>query len=248
MTSTITGNPGAILANGTSTSIITVQYKDADGNNLPSGGGTLTLSTDRGTLSAVTNNNNGTYRATLTSGLVSGAATISGVLDGTPMTNAGVVQFLAGAAASLDVTLPATATADASFNMTVTARDSNGNVANTYSGTVHFAVNDTNPTLPANYTFQPGDNGAHTFTGGVVLHTIGNRQISATDIATGSINGLAIVNVKGATTTALMSSANPAAPNVTVTLSATVTSTALGGSPAGTLTFRDGTTMLSTSP
>ncbi|MGZ4809676.1 MAG: invasin domain 3-containing protein, partial [Thermoanaerobaculia bacterium] len=246
VTSTVTASPTAIVANGVTTSTITVRLKDADGNNLTTGAGTLSLATTRGVLSSITNNNDGTYRATLTSGIVSGPAVVTGTLDGTAMTNSATVQFLAGAAASLDISTPSGATAGVAFTMTVTAHDSNGNVADTYGGTVHFSVNDPSSTLPANYTFQAADNGVHTFTNGVVLHTIGNRTINAADVGTPSINGVAIVTVVGATTTSLQSSANPVVAGTSITLTATVTSDALGGSPAGSVTFKDGASPLAT--
>ena len=48
--------------------------------------------------------------------------------------------------------------------LTVTARDAFGNTATGYTGTVHFTSTDApGRSLPANYTFIGGDNGAHTF-------------------------------------------------------------------------------------
>lgn len=52
-TSLITADPLSIVANGASTSTITVQLKDANGNNLTIGGDTVTLGTNLGTLSGV---------------------------------------------------------------------------------------------------------------------------------------------------------------------------------------------------
>ena len=51
--STLVAAPGSITANGTSTSAVTVQLKDAFGNNLLGSGGTVALSTTQGSLSAV---------------------------------------------------------------------------------------------------------------------------------------------------------------------------------------------------
>jgi hypothetical protein len=78
---TISAGPTTIVANGTSTSPITVQAKDANGNNLTSSGGRVTLATTLGTPSAVTDNNNGTYSATLTSSTM-GIAIITGTIGG----------------------------------------------------------------------------------------------------------------------------------------------------------------------
>src|SRR5213075_571770 len=57
-----------------------------------SSGGTVTLSTNLGTLSSVTNNNNGTYTATLT-GTQSGTATISGIINGSSITSTATVTL-----------------------------------------------------------------------------------------------------------------------------------------------------------
>ena len=53
-------------------------------------------------------------------------------------------------------------TAGNAVNVTVTARDAYGNVATGYTGTVHLTSTDAGATLPADYTFVAGDNGAHT--------------------------------------------------------------------------------------
>jgi adhesin/invasin len=95
-TSTITANPTSIPADGTSTSTITVQLKDASGSNLTSGGDAVTLSTTAGTLNSVTDNNNGTYTATLTSSAAPGTATITGTVNGGSIAGSATVTFSAG--------------------------------------------------------------------------------------------------------------------------------------------------------
>ena len=80
---TISANPASIPANGTSTSTITVQAKDGNGNNLTSSGRHVTLSTSAGSLGSVTDNGNGTYTATLTSSTTPGTANITGTIAGT---------------------------------------------------------------------------------------------------------------------------------------------------------------------
>ena len=81
-TSTITAAPTSITTAGSST--ITVQLRDAAGNNLLVGGDTVALSSTIGTVGAVTDNHDGTYSATFTSG-VTGTATISGTLGIVPV-------------------------------------------------------------------------------------------------------------------------------------------------------------------
>ena len=82
----------------------------------------------------------------------------------------------------------ATATAGNNFSVTVTAEDTYFNTATTYAGTVHFTSTDGQAVLPADYTFVPGDNGSHTFTG-VVLKTAGTWTVTATDTSDDTILG-----------------------------------------------------------
>lgn len=81
-TSTINASPKIIRANGTDYSTIFVQLKDAKGNNLTGNGGSVTISSTLGTVSAVVNNNNGTYTAILTGGITAGTAIISFTING----------------------------------------------------------------------------------------------------------------------------------------------------------------------
>jgi hypothetical protein len=70
----------------------------------------------------------------------------------------------------------------------VTARDLFGNTALTYRGTVRLTSSDPRAMLPiTTYTFTAGDNGQHAFS--AILRTLGTQSITATDTATGSING-----------------------------------------------------------
>ncbi len=92
--------------------------------------------------------------------------------------------------------------------MTLTAKDSFGNTASGYTGTVAFASTDGAATLPANYTFTTSgglpDNGAHTFS--VTLATSGGtKTVTATDsslpVGNRSLTTSAItVNAASATT------------------------------------------------
>jgi len=95
-TTTITASPTSIVADGASTSTITVQLKDAAGNDLTTGGATVALNTTAGTLSAVTDLGNGTYRATLTSSTTPTTATVRGTLNGTQIAASATVTFTSG--------------------------------------------------------------------------------------------------------------------------------------------------------
>jgi hypothetical protein len=97
-TSQITASPSVIPANGTSTSTVTVQLKDSAGTNFTSGGDTVTLSTNRGSLGSVTDNGNGTYTATLTSSSSAGNATVTGTVNGGAIADTAVVEFMAAVA------------------------------------------------------------------------------------------------------------------------------------------------------
>jgi hypothetical protein len=85
------------------------------------------------------------------------------------------------------------------FDVTVTALDASGNVDTTYQGTVTLSTTDPDPgvVLPADYTFttgEVGDNGVHTFPGGVTLVTAGDQTLTVTDPGSG-ISGSATITV-----------------------------------------------------
>ena len=109
-------------------------------------------------------------------------------------------------AATFTVTTTAAAnqTAGGSFSVTVTAKDTLGNVATGYAGTVHFTSTDPLATagsgLPANSTLTAG---TRTFVAGATLKTVGSQTITATDTVTASITGVSpAVNVVPAATAA----------------------------------------------
>ena len=135
-TSTITASPTSITANGTSTSTITVTLLDANGNVVADAGDAVGLSTTAGTLSAATDNGDGTYTAVLTSATTAGSATISFTIAGVPADDTAAVQFTAGSASPATSTIaadPPSITADgtSTSTITVTARDAQGNPVTT---------------------------------------------------------------------------------------------------------------------
>ncbi len=95
------------------------------------------------------------------------------------------------------------ATAGVASNVTVTARDTAGNVMTGYRGTIHFTSTDPLAVLPSNYTFTAADAGAHTFTNGVNLKTAGSRTVTVNDVVTTSIVGSQTVMVEPAVATHL---------------------------------------------
>jgi hypothetical protein len=103
---------------------------------------------------------------------------ITGTLAGISVSPAAASQFVLSGLAS-------TATAGVSQTSTVTARDAYGNVATSYTGTVHFTSSDTQATLPANYTFPVTDKGVHSFT--LAFATAGTQSVTVTDTANSSL-------------------------------------------------------------
>ncbi len=89
------------------------------------------------------------------------------VLDGTPL------AVIAGADASVVVTVV----------------DAYANIVTDYAGTIAFAATDPQATVPADYTFQPVEGGAHTFAGEVTLRTAGDHTLSANEVGGNSAAG-----------------------------------------------------------
>jgi len=142
--STISANPASITANGTSTSTITVTEEDAYGNALTSSGILPVLSTTGGTLSSVTDNLNGTYKATLTSSTTAGTVNItgkiSGVAIGTPVSVSFTTVGFINVSSNINVTggsYNGTAVGNNTKVLTITINNANG-VNNT--GNISYSI------------------------------------------------------------------------------------------------------------
>ena len=105
--STITADPTALPADGASTSTITVGAVDAFGNPVGTGGAVVALSTTAGTLGPVTDRGDGTYTAVLTAPSTAAIATVSGSIDGSPITDTATVTFSVSGGADLAVFIQA---------------------------------------------------------------------------------------------------------------------------------------------
>ena len=134
-------NPDTITADGSSTATITVLAFDAGGNRLRMGGATVALQTTLGSLSAVTDNHDGSYTATLTAGTVSGNATVTGKINGNPITDVAGVDLEPGPPSGATTLvksdkqrIPANGTSTATI--TVQAIDQYGNVIDVGGATV----------------------------------------------------------------------------------------------------------------
>jgi hypothetical protein len=101
-----------------------------------------------------------------------------------------------GAAAGFVLLSPSNAVSGTPFDVTIIAVDAYGNTATGYTGTIHFTTSDNDPgvVLPPDYTFQPGDAGMVTFSGGVTLITAGDQTITVTDVSSG-ITGSTVVTL-----------------------------------------------------
>jgi hypothetical protein len=88
-------------------------------------------------------------------------------------------------ASQLVFSAPATVTAGAPFNVTVTAEDSLGRRVTDYADTLIFSSSDGQAVLPDVYTFTAADAGVHTFS--VTLKTAGTQWVMATDADTGIV-------------------------------------------------------------
>ena len=137
-------------------------------------------------------------------------------LDSTPASNE--VTVTPGAISSFTVTgIANPVIAAASSSPVVTALDASGNVKTDYVGIVHFASNDGSAVLPANYTFQVGDNGIHTFSAGggeVTLKTAGaGKTVTVNDTLTVGATGTQTVTVNPAVATSITINTQPANTN-----------------------------------
>lgn len=143
--SVLSASPTTLTANGSSKSTITVQLKDANGNNLTASGGTVTLSTTEGTLGAVTDRRDGSYTAQLTAPTTAGTATVSGKVSGTSMSQTATVGFVPGPASAAKSTVTAalssiTADGRSSTTIAVQLRDANGNNLTVSGGPVTLST------------------------------------------------------------------------------------------------------------
>jgi outer membrane protein OmpA-like peptidoglycan-associated protein len=228
-TSTIAASPTSITADGSATSVITVQLKFANGTNLGSGGDAVILSTSLGTLSALGVANDvgdGTYTVTLTSATTMGTATITGTLNGTAMTNSATVTFTAGVATTANSSItasPTSITADGSSTsvITVQLKDSNDNNLSSGSGTV--VLNTSAGSLGA-----VTDNSNGTYTA-----TLTSASTAGTATITATLNAAAITDTATVTFTASVS-----ASSTTSSITASVISISADGSSTSIITVQ----------
>jgi adhesin/invasin len=179
--STVTANPTSITASGSSIATITIQLKDANGNNTATASGAVTLQTSAGTLLAtLVDNGNGNFTQDLQSTTATGPATLTGKIGASSITNTATVTFVAGAATTAQSTItlspasPATVTVGTAVTITVQLQDVNANNLTASGGTVVIARTGTGSITPTT------DNGNGTYTATLNSAVIGSATISAT--------------------------------------------------------------------
>jgi hypothetical protein len=142
--SVVTAAPGSITAGGAAA--VKLQVKDAYGNNLKSGGLSVTFGLGAGagygTLSGVMDHGDGTYTATFTAS-VAGAKAITASIGGSAVASSPAVYIAPGALSlsnsAVSLSAPSVA-AGAAITVTLRARDSYGNLLGTGGLTVAFSL------------------------------------------------------------------------------------------------------------
>lgn len=91
--STVSATPLVVEADGVDQTVVTVTLVDANANPILVGGAAVVVTSDLGAVSSVTDNGDGTYRATV-SALSGGVATVSFSVAGVPAASAVSVEFV----------------------------------------------------------------------------------------------------------------------------------------------------------
>ena len=229
-TSTITASPTSIVANGTTTSTITVQLKDASGNNLTSSGGTVVVTTTAGTLGSVINNNNGTYTVTLTSAVTAGTATLGFSINGTTATGSNstatvtftAVVITADPTKSTITASPTSIVANGTTTSTITVQLKDSSNANLTSSGGTVVVTTTAGTLGA-----VTDNGNGTYT-----VTLTSSSTAGTATLGFSINGTTATGSNSTATVTFTAVVNSGTPVVTGSVSSLTSFTSCTGTPS----------------
>ncbi len=258
-TSTVNVSDGTVVSGNSVT--LTLQAKDAGGNNLTAGGLGVVFSAtggaSTGTISSTTDLGNGKYTATFTGVLAGSATTIGATIGGSAVTTAlptvaVTIGPVSAATSTVSVSSPSVA-AGSGVTLTLQAKDVGGN--NLTSGTLIVAFTHSGGTSTG--TIGPTtDNGngtyTATFTGGTAgtattIHaTIGGTTVTSTPVPTVTVTAANVstststVNVSsgtvasGSSVTLILQSKDPSGNNLTAG-GLTVAFTASGGTSTGTI-------------
>ncbi|MHA8056932.1 invasin domain 3-containing protein, partial [Aquirufa nivalisilvae] len=237
--STLLPTSSSITADGASTQVLTVRAKDEFGNNLSSGGATVTITklSGTGTISAVSDAGNGNYTATVTAASASGSgvfvATIGGaaVKSGSGVQTEATVNYVPGAIDAAITTLTpttSTITADGLTTqvLTVTAKDANGNNIGVGGATVTITKLSGLGTISA--VNNVGD--------GTYTATVTSPTSSGSGVFVATIGGTVVKSGGGSQTQSTITFAPGTATKLVVTGTGTQTA---GGTQTITLTAKD---------
>lgn len=174
---------------------ITVNALDASNNVATNYSGTVhfTSSDSQAVLPANSTLTNGTGTFSVTLKTVGGGSQTITATDTATASITGSSNPIAvnpGPATGLSLQVPSAGTTGISFQITVNATDAYGNVAVSYTGTVHFTSTDGQATLPANSALT---NGSGIFS--VTFITLGMQTITASDTVTASLKASSAVKV-----------------------------------------------------
>ncbi|HYO45588.1 MAG TPA: invasin domain 3-containing protein, partial [Gemmatimonadota bacterium] len=229
-TSTITAAPTSVPADGTSSSTITVELRDALGNRRTSGGSVVVLSTTAGTLGPVVDRGDGTYTAELTAPSSPATATVSGTVGGAAITDTATVTFTFVPPTTVRLVFgqqPTSTQAGVAISPVITVRavDNTGATMTSFTGpvTIAIGVNPAGGTLSGTSTVV-ATAGVATFT------TLSIDRAGIGYRLTASSSGLA-----GATSTPFDITPGPPS-GATTTITAQPTSVPADGSSTSTVT------------
>ncbi len=85
--------------------------------------------------------------------------------------------------------------AGSSSSVTITAKDSFGNITTGYAGIIHFTSTDSAATLPPDYIFSGSDAGQHSFSNAITLQTPGLQTATVADSVMSGIIGSQTITV-----------------------------------------------------
>ncbi|SDZ06927.1 Invasin, domain 3 [Delftia lacustris] len=239
--STIVASPTSIIANGTATSTLTAQLKDASGNSIATCANTVAFTLNGGTQGSPAVGagacSAGVYTATVTAPTAVGSGTFGFTINSSAATATAAVNYTAGspsngANGNLISASPLSVVADntATSSISVTLRDANGNPAtDTVAHTIVFTKTGVGTTTPAAPTCTIAAN-ANPATCSVTVKsaTVGTASFTATD------NGEAVSNGSPVSVNFIAGPpSNTASGNL---LSATPLSVMADGTSTGTVT------------
>ncbi len=112
---------------------------------------------------------------------------------------------------ALHLTAIGAATAGSPVSLTISVTDPTGAAFFAFPDAVHFTSTDPHATLPPDFTFAPGDKGAHVLPNAATLTTAGNQRVIATDatLATVTASTPIVILPSTATTVTANTGATP---------------------------------------